>query len=110
MALLSENWTLLALLTPSCWTQNYNYDEDLDAWLNRCIDNEMPIRVLSKYNAEVDGVSLWIANHPYASFTTKRNGVTVRPSRATILRAMAYMKSGVQRGTPRATETSLSES
>jgi hypothetical protein len=75
---------LAVLTTPSCWLQNHPFCPEWDVELNRLMRTERFVNA-DKYTAEIGGHEVWVANHPYASFTLRRH--EVRPSRATILRA-----------------------
>lgn len=57
---------LFAITHPTYWIQNQPYNAELDKAINDLDWNK--IKVISEYNAEIDGMTLWIANHPYSSF------------------------------------------
>lgn len=44
---------------------------ELDAWIERRLDNGQQPVVLDEYHAEFDGFKIWIANAPYADVTWK---------------------------------------
>lgn len=73
---------LRVLITPSCWIQNETYSEVWDSKLNSLMETNS-FALKNEYCAEIGGICVWIANHPYASFAVKG----VRPSRSTILKA-----------------------
>lgn len=79
-------WFLKVLFTPACWVQNYPYSKDWDEKLKRLLEERRFVNV-TYYTAEISGHVVWIANHPYASFSLYREPL-VRPSRRTILKAM----------------------
>lgn len=74
------------ILTPSCWSQNYTYSEAWDKKLNALMD-EHDFTEITEHTAQIGEVCVWVANHPYASFTPYGNMPSVRPKRTTILRA-----------------------
>lgn len=82
------------LVTPSCWLQHSLYSREYDKKLRRLIATDK-FEIVSEYVAIIGGISVWIANHPYASFETycrrdSQRGVgipKVRPSRRTIFKA-----------------------
>lgn len=77
---------LRILFTPRCWLQNHFHSGSWDAELRRALREDRFTKV-SEHTAEIAGFTVWISNHPYASFTTYGNGPRVRPSRGTILQA-----------------------
>lgn len=74
------------LFTPSCWIQNYQYNDAWDKKLNALMKNNNFIRT-SFETATIGDTRVWIENHPYASFSPDSCGIHIRPSRATILKA-----------------------
>lgn len=77
---------LKVIFTPSCWLQNNVYSETWDKKLNQL----MAIRdfdVIDEYHAKIGGYTVWIKNHPYASFSPVGPIINVRPRRSTILMA-----------------------
>lgn len=80
-------WTFKVIITPSCWLQNQEYSELWDKGLLHEMQNNKFVVEADGYYAEIGTLTVWVANHPYASFTPY-GGVKVRPSRKTIL--MAY--------------------
>jgi hypothetical protein len=80
------------LINPSFWLMNYQYSKDWDSTLNHLMDNHNFI-IKDKYTAVLGGKNIWIANHPYASFTEYDYiNDKVRPSRKTIFKAMMKLK------------------
>lgn len=81
---------LKVLFTPSCWLQNESYNSEWDEELNRLMDSGEKFKDVSSHTAIIGGHCVWIRNHPYASFTPYYTAIPqiIRPSRATILRAM----------------------
>ena len=75
------------LFMPSCWIQPYPYSETYDQWLKKVLKTHK-FKVENQYEATIDGETVWIENHPYASFTKPHGFVNrVRPARSTILLA-----------------------
>lgn len=74
------------LFTPSCWLQNYVYCREWDQRINALMAKHK-FKRRTEYCATLGAVKFWVGNHPYASFTPY-DEPKVRPSRATILRAM----------------------
>ena len=63
---------------------NYEYCEHLDRLLVNLADKNK-FTNFGEFTVELGGKTLWIANHPYASFILyPRIGVELRPSRRTI--------------------------
>lgn len=75
---------LRVVLTPSCWMQNGPYSAGWDMKLRRLMANGK-FTPNDKFTVYIGGVQVWIANHPYASFTPCFS--EARPSRITILNA-----------------------
>lgn len=75
-------------LKPSYWVQLKPFSGAWDKRLNDLMDSEMFTKC-DQYTAELGGVEIWIANHPYSSFTPYQStGLPeVRPRRRTIARA-----------------------
>lgn len=75
---------LRVLFTPGCWFQQDRYSALWDKKLNELM-GKYQFTDIGKYKATLGPANdIWIANHPYASFTYRRR----RPRRITILRAM----------------------
>lgn len=76
------------LTTPSCWPQNESYSTFWNAKLNMLLDTE-EFTDITQHTAKLGNTTVWIANHPYASFTPRNSicSFPVRPSRRTILKA-----------------------
>lgn len=92
------NWLKLklrVLFTPSCWVQNYPYCATHDRWLLRALATH-EFEEVDRFEASIAGKTLWIENHPYASFTPtpldKDRQARVRPARSTILLAMEKLE------------------
>lgn len=83
-------WFLISLL-PSYWMQLNRYNSTWDKKLNELIDAGVPFKRASPFLATIGGFDVWIANHPYASFTIGLLGDDVRPSRATMAKAMNWL-------------------
>jgi hypothetical protein len=80
---------LRVIFTPSCWIQNNPYCAAWDAELKRLVETEKFV-FLNRHHAKIGKHTVWIANHPYASFSV--DGCDIRPSRSTILRAMDKLR------------------
>lgn len=77
----------LVLKTPSCWLQNNGYSPIWDRKFRELLA-EHSFKKTSNYTADLGGICVWVANHPYASFSPYgKDHADVRPSRSTILRA-----------------------
>lgn len=70
------------LFRPSYWLMNSEYSKTLDDELIKALKTE-EFTNISYYYADIGGMNLWIANHPYGSFTW----YGLRPSRRTIYEA-----------------------
>lgn len=80
------------LFRPNYWIMNYSYDETWDTVLNHLLDShDFVIQDDDKYVATLNGLEIWVTNHPYGSFTPwdrrLSQTVRVRPSRLTLVRA-----------------------
>lgn len=88
----SKWWTLRALLKPSCWLQNHHYSKWWDEELTRLIGSER-LDVAGRCTAKIASRTVWISNHPYASFTPYEDATPeVRPKRSTILWAWSCLE------------------
>lgn len=80
------------IFNPDYLIMNYSYSKEWDKELNDLMDRYDFIGFdYSDCTCFLGGVEIWIANHPYASFT-KRNVEKKRPSRKTIYRAYEKLK------------------
>jgi len=73
---------------PIYWIMNKSYNKEWDLKLTNLL-NEHEFTNITYYHASLNGIAIWIANHPYASFTCTFDinhnlMITVRPSRYTI--------------------------
>ena len=77
------------LFTPRCWVNTGTYSKEWDASLNRRL-LEHTFRADGMHTAMLGDIKVWIANHPYASFSTYDHelGGGPIPKRITMLRAM----------------------
>lgn len=88
---------LFTLFSPFYWLQNFDYSFVWDSKLNSLM-NEFEFEIMSEFTAKLGDTTIWIGNHPYASFTPygkggiERGRLCVRPSRLTIFRAMKKLK------------------
>jgi hypothetical protein len=85
---------LKVLFTPSCWLQHADFSSAWDHQLNSLMATNKFI-VESPYTARLGQSRVWIANHPYASFTPEMGLPKVRPRRITILKAYEKMMNDV---------------
>lgn len=74
---------VFGLLTPSMWLRNHSTDQALDEWFRECLSAGVHFTNIGSCTARLKGVTVWIANHPYASFTVDGSGL---PSRLTVYR------------------------
>lgn len=72
------------LLTPGCWLQNGKYSAQWDTVLREALKLHR-FTEINAFRATLGPYQVWVANHPYASFTPPLT--TARPSRRTILMA-----------------------
>lgn len=76
------------LTTPRCWHRSFRYSKTLDTQLNLLMDHHR-FEPVSSCTAKLGPLTLWIANHPYASFHVHEpHEMECLPSRATVFRAM----------------------
>lgn len=85
-------WKLRVLITPACWAQVHPFMEAWDKKLSSMLDLGMPIHPIDRFTAKIGDFTVWIENHPYASFTIQGSHVEVRPRRSTILRAWSRLE------------------
>ena len=84
------------IFKPSYWLIQNDYSADWDRILNNLLDNHR-FTEIDRFTAKLGNRTVWMANHPYASFTPYRSIQEildgkpklpeVRPSRLTIQRA-----------------------
>ncbi len=69
--------------------QQYPYNEQWDKIFSDLLDNH-DFTEITMYNAKLGGVSVWVANTPYACMNPHNvlNEMKIRPSRVNILRAI----------------------
>ena len=72
------------LFHPSYWYQIYPYNEYWDAYCKSLLNSGNQFTNITLYRATLNNKSIWIENHPYASFTIGKGQFRVRPSRYTI--------------------------
>lgn len=81
------NYKLRILLSPSYWIMNNSYSKDWDAAMLASLEAGEKFTDIDDYTARFGGRLIWIANHPYASFTPRSSFVGgFRPSRVTIMK------------------------
>lgn len=80
--------SLQFIFRPSYWILKDGYSEGWDHKLNKLLD-ENSFKNFDYYTAVLGTQKIWIANHPYASFTPHGDysKKVMRPSRLTIKRA-----------------------
>lgn len=78
----------LRSLHPSYWIMNHSYSKILDEWFNDNLDKGVKFEDINGvYVIKFAGQGIWVANHPYASFTLNSGSFErMRPSRMTIIR------------------------
>lgn len=72
------------ILMPHYWMMNYPFSKVWDAKLNKLLQTHK-FTNRTEYTADLGNVTIWIVNHPYASFTSSNR--RCRPSRQTIFEA-----------------------
>lgn len=80
------------IVMPQYWIMNFTYSKVWDTKLNTLL-KEHKFTEITGYTVKLDNELIWIANHPYASFTSepeyKCHG---RPSRKTIYKAKRLLE------------------
>lgn len=88
-----QHWrdVLTVIFDPNYWLQNYSLCPLWDAELNRLLDSGQIFSPSGSgdYSVNLGDYDVWVANHPYASFTVGN----CRPRRLTIVRAARVLKS-----------------
>jgi hypothetical protein len=79
-------WFVHFLIRPSYWSQLYDVDMQWDAELNRLLDQH-EFTNIGQYTAKLGDTSIWISNHPFASFTEYHRLDYAMARRRTIWRA-----------------------
>ena len=76
-------WTLFAI---RYWMQTYSerYSKAFDVWCRKSLEEGHYFTEIRNYTAKFNGKTIWICNHPYASFCLyETNKPKVHPSRYT---------------------------
>lgn len=75
-------WCLFAV---SYWIQRKKYNKVYDDWCKDQLKDGITFTDLTEYTVKMNGVKVWIANHPFASFRTYDNPrlTEMHPSRYT---------------------------
>lgn len=76
-------WTLFAI---RYWGQTYSekYSKAFDVWCRKSLDEGHYFTEISNYTAKFNGKTIWLANHPHASFRLyESDKPQVQPSRYT---------------------------
>lgn len=80
------------IINPQYWFMNNSYNSKWNEELTGLMEN-YDFKDYDRYSAKLGNTEIWIANHPYASFTeywtSERRG---RPSRFTIFKAKMKLK------------------
>lgn len=83
---------LQAIVTPSCWLRNHKTDSDWDRQVNAELNHPIFMN-RDEYTVDLNGKTIWVANHPYASVRDYSTGVSSThgrtekmPSRRTVFR------------------------
>jgi len=71
------------LFNPKYWIRLYPYNSQIDKMLLRKMQF-YPFVKENKYTVKLDNINLWIANHPYASFTVQIGETEYSPARRTV--------------------------
>lgn len=79
-------YTLKVIFTSECWLQNHMYNKEWDNELHELLLSGTEFEIICDYTARIGSRVVWIANHPYASFTISGD-ITLRPSRKVIMMA-----------------------
>jgi hypothetical protein len=85
------NW-LAVTVNPRYWLRNYRTSRVWDREVRRLIATSAPVTRKSPHTAQFGPHDVWIANHPYASFTLYGVAPEVMPTRRTVRLAMAYVE------------------
>jgi len=75
---------LRVLFTPSCWFQGNMYSAEWDRQLKELLKTYR-FTEIGEHTAKLGSCVVWIANHPYASFSPYN--MDARPKRSTVLLA-----------------------
>ena len=77
------------LFSPACWLTVGRYSKVWDDRLNDLMRNHR-FEIIDRFTAQIGPESVWIRNHPYASFKICGGGRETGPipKRITMLRAM----------------------
>lgn len=78
-------WCLFAADYWMQYYDDYPYSESFDKWMRDSLREGHKLEIIDKgFHAKFNGRTLWIENHPYASFRLKEFGfASVQPSRYT---------------------------
>lgn len=86
------SWWLWLVFHPSYWIQNHDEDKRWDREFNEHLESGR-FKIINRYTAEINGVTVWIANQPYATFRRYDHlgPHDHRPSRWTIRRGLKLL-------------------
>jgi len=76
----------LKSVLPSYWLMNEKFNKEWDTRVNYLLDNYKFTKT-DGYRGTIDGVDIWVENHPYSSFTLDTKLGRYRPSRSTVAKA-----------------------
>ena len=87
---------LIVLTHPACWIRQDTYSKEYEDW---CLDRAVN-GTFTNYNGftvKLDDRTIWIANHPYASWDLRVNNsnISIRPGRAVTIRLQRAMLAAV---------------
>lgn len=94
-------YRLRILFDTSYWLMNNKYSEDWDNELTKALESGCYFTEINSYTAKFAGMEVWIANHPYASFSLHRGygycGLCLesRPSRVTIMKLRERLEQSI---------------
>ena len=70
---------VFTVLNPSYWIMNNPYNKSIDIFLCEALNKGFKVYNYDGYTADIENVTFWVENHPYAQFTVL--SCLVRPSR-----------------------------
>lgn len=83
--------SLKFIFKPLYWFLSYKYSREWDEKLSQLIEDNYCFEEITHYTAKINGITVWVSNHPYASFYIYNPEIRVRPSRLTIERAHRHL-------------------
>ena len=73
------------LYSPSCWLRNYKTDFHWDKKIREMLGNPV-FTELKAHQVKLNGVDIWISNHPYASMVKPFTIGLGMPRRSTVFK------------------------